>query len=503
MADEIYRPAKYFEDPAEKFARKYPHHHQTFFNRPDFTRRGFFQLAAAGLTGSYLFGQSAASPVVVSQNMATKNTAKNCIFILLTGAISSRDSWNLKVTSDLNSLTRNGQSVVSVMNPTMINGVNWPVGIFPKLGQHLSDISIIRSMSAWALVHSLAQTWAQIGRNPAAALGNIAPNIGSVVAIEKDKERKPGQVFPAFVALNSGGGIGNGYFPATYAPFRLNQPTGTNGTAGIPGTTNQNGQPVFNTMFSRLHQIDDPLRTNSPYGQPLQDYDAFYSAAKGMMYNQAVTQAFTFSAADSQRYGVNNNGTSFGNACLVAKQILAADQGTRFIQISFGSWDMHVDIYGTANPNGSNMFTMGPQLDAGVAALIDDLKAAGLFDSTLIVMVGEFGRTPGISAAGGRDHYLLLSAMLAGGGISGGKVIGATNADNSSVTDYGWDPSNGNPLAAKTARYVRPEDLESTIYSAMGIDWTTIRYDDPFKRGFEYVPFASQGTYSPVHDLWS
>ncbi len=187
MADEIYRPAKYFEDPAEKFARKYPHHHQTFFNRPDFTRRGFFQLAAAGLTGSYLFGQSAASPVVVSQNMATKNTAKNCIFILLTGAISSRDSWNLKVTSDLNSLTRNGQSVVSVMNPTMINGVNWPVGIFPKLGQHLSDISIIRSMSAWALVHSLAQTWAQIGRNPAAALGNIAPNIGSVVAIEKDK----------------------------------------------------------------------------------------------------------------------------------------------------------------------------------------------------------------------------------------------------------------------------------------------------------------------------
>jgi hypothetical protein len=493
MPDEIYQPDKYCQDPAEQFARKYPHHHQTFFNRPDFTRRRFFQLAGAGLTGSYLLGQQPSSPVIVSQNMATKNTAKNCIFILLTGAISPRDSWNLKVTSDINA------AVQSRMAPTMINDVNWPVGIFPKLGQHLGDIALVRSMSAWALVHSLAQTWAQIGRNPAAALGNIAPNIGSVVAIEKDKERKPGQVFPAFVALNSGGGIGNGYLSANYAPFRLNQPSGTNGTAGIPGTTNSNGQGVFNTMFSRLHQIDDPLRTNSPFGTPLQDYDAFYSAAKGMMYNPAVTQAFTFSAADSQRYGVNNAGTSFGNSCLVAKQILAADQGTRFIQISLGSWDMHADIYGLQNPNGNNMFTMGPQLDGGVAALIDDLKAAGQFDNTLIVMVGEFGRTPGISGAGGRDHYLLLSAMLAGGGISGGKVIGATNADNSAVTDYGWAGSSGNPAP----RYIRPEDIESTIYSALGIDWTTIRYDDPFKRGFEYVPFASTGTYGPVNELWS
>ena len=493
MPDEIYQPDKYCQDPAEQFARKYPHHHQTFFNRPDFTRRRFFQLAGAGLTGSYLLGQQPSSPVIVSQNMATKNTAKNCIFILLTGAISLRDSWNLKVTSDISA------AVQSRMAPTMINNVNWPVGIFPKLGQHLGDIALVRSMSAWALVHSLAQTWAQIGRNPAAALGNIAPNIGSVVAIEKDKERKPGQVFPAFVALNSGGGIGNGYLSANYAPFRLNQPSGTNGTAGIPGTTNSNGQGVFNTMFSRLHQIDDPLRTNSPFGTPLQDYDAFYSAAKGMMYNPAVTQAFTFSAVDSQRYGVNNAGTSFGNSCLVAKQILAADQGTRFIQISLGSWDMHADIYGLQNPNGNNMFTMGPQLDGDVAALIDDLKAAGQFDNTLIVMVGEFGRTPGISGAGGRDHYLLLSAMLAGGGISGGKVIGATNADNSAVTDYGWAGSSGNPAP----RYVRPEDIESTIYSALGIDWTTIRYDDPFKRGFEYVPFASTGTYGPVNELWS
>ena len=139
------------------------------------------------------------------------------------------------------------------------------------------------------------------------------------------------------------------------------------------------------------------------------------------MYNsalKAVTQAFTFSAADSQRYGINNTGTSFGNATAWwPSRSWRPDQGNSVrVRISFGSWDTHVDIYGLATPNGNNMFTMGPQRDAGVAALIDDLKSAGLFDSTLIVMVGEFGRTPGVSAAGGRDHYLLLSSMLAGGG---------------------------------------------------------------------------------------
>src|SRR5205814_260314 len=155
--------------------------------------------------------------------------------------------------------------------PTMINGVNWPAGLMPKLAQQLPNVAIVRSMSAWALVHSLAQTWTQIGRNPAAALGNIAPNIGSVVAIEKDPERTVSQVFPTFVALNSPGGAGPGYFPATYAPFRITEPGNTT-TKGVPDTANVSGQTQFNAMYSRLHQLDDSLRLTSPYGTQLQDY---------------------------------------------------------------------------------------------------------------------------------------------------------------------------------------------------------------------------------------
>ena len=144
------------------------------------------------------------------------------------------------------------------------------------------------------------------------------------------------------------------------------------------------------------------------------------------------------------------------------------------------------------------MFTLGAQLDNGVSALISDLEASGLLNETMIVMLGEFGRTPGgITAALGRDHYVLQTAVFAGAGITGGKVIGATSADGSTVTDYGWHVSNGSG-----PRYVYPEDVEATIYDAMGIDWTTVRHDDPTGRGFEYVPL-SVGNYGPINELWT
>ncbi len=482
MTDPLHKPSKPRRESSEEFACRCPHHHLTYFNRPHISRRAFFQLAGAGLAGSFL-ARPARAVEIVNQGMTTQNTARNVIFVMLIGAISHVDTWDLKVTSGVTPAS---------FNPSMINGVNWPTGLLPKLATHLDDIALVRSMSAWALVHPLAQTWAQIGRNPAAALGDIAPNIGSIVSIEKEPERRPGQVFPTFVGLNAQAAAGSGYLSTAYAPFQVDQARA--GSAGIPNTTNVVGQTVFDGLYTRLQQYDGPLRAAAPYGQPLKDMDALYTFARGMMYDPAVEQAFAVSDADSARYG----SSPFGNACLVANQVIAADQGTRFIQINYGSWDHHADIYGEQNPNGQNLITMSPALDDGLSALLDDLKGSGHLNDTLVVVVGEFGRTPGISAAGGRDHYLLTSAVLAGGGVKGGKVIGATNADGSEVTEYGWAGSGDTG-----PRYVRPEDIESTIYSALGIDWTSIRYDDPFGRGFEYVPFGSKGTYGPVNELFS
>jgi hypothetical protein len=453
------------------YFKKYGYQNKTFFNRPHWTRRQFFQLAGAGVTVSFLSRKYARAAAITSSGAQTKNTAKNVIFILLAGAPSHTDTFDLKVVQ--------GTTPTS-FNPTTVNGILWPAGLLPKLGQMTDKFALIRSMQSHALVHSLAQTWTQIGRNPAAALGNIAPNIGSVIAIEKDSQRTTGQVFPTFLALNSPNGVGQGYFPANYAPFRV---TPTN--SGIPYTTNSDGQTRFNNRWNLMHTLDDPLRINSPYGQPMSDYNDFYLSAQQMMYNPVVNQAFSFTTADSQRYG----NTSTGNACLVAVQVLKANQGTRFIQItSNDGWDMHQNIYAA-----NNLPAKGALLDNAVSALIGDLDANGLLDSTLVVMVGEFGRTVGpLTAAAGRDHWPQQFAFFAGGGIKGGTVIGQTNSTGSDTSVYGWAQN----------RYVYPEDIEATVYSAMGIDWTTVRHDDPLGRGFSYVPTTDPVQYSPVNELW-
>ena len=301
-----------------------------------------------------------------------------------------------------------------------------------------------------------------------------------MVAIEKDPGRQPGQVFPAFLALNSGAGVGAGYLPAIYAPFKVTPAAG-----GVANASNPDGQAAFNNRWKLLHTLDDSLRVNSPYGSDLDNYNDFYVAGQELMYNPAVNQAFGFTSADSARYG----GSSFGNACLVAAKVLKANQGSRYIQItSNDGWDMHQNIYAAGN-----LPAKAKILDNGLSALLSDLKAYGLLASTMVVMMGEFGRTVGpLTAAAGRDHWPQQFAFFAGGGVQGGTVIGQTNATGSDTVDFGWSQN----------RYVYAEDIEATIYSAMGIDWTTVRHDDPLGRGFEYVPTTGPVTYFPVHELW-
>jgi hypothetical protein len=475
-------------DPSVEFQRKYPHPHYRIpmVNRPDMTRRAFFGLTA-GLTGSFLLPRASASTIVKNSGKPTKGTAKNVIFVHLLGAMSHVDTLDLKVI--------NGTTPAS-FNPTMVNGVNWPMGLLPKIGSHLGDIGIVRSVTAHALVHSLAQTWTQIGRSPVQALGDVAPNVGSIIALEMDTrgDRKPGQVFPTFVGLNAGAASTQGYLDAKYAPFQV---VPRNNASGVPNTTNSAGTATFNAMYTRLGQYDGVMRSQSPYGDELSAMDYMYKQARDLMYNPLVDSTFTAGSTDGIRYGNGTAQTSFGNACLLAKQILQADQGTRFIQIDTGGWDHHQNIY-----DANNLPLRATDLDNGLGALIDDLKAIGKFDETLIVVMGEFGRTPGVvTAAGGRDHYSIQSVMLAGGGIKGGTVVGATNdtgdKPGGTISDFGWS---GSGLGPRTAWV---EDIEATIYTAMGIDWTTIRYDDPFGRGYEYVPFAKDGTYGPINELFS
>ena len=456
--------------------------HKGYFSRPHWTRRHFFELMGAGVTASILTKKAQAADTIAQAPATPVNKAKNVIFVLLAGAPSHTDLFDFKMIKG---------TTPDAAKPDTIKGVLWPTGILPKLGNAFGDLAIIRSMRSHALVHSLAQTWTQIGRNPAAALGDVAPNVGSIVAIEKDQSRAPSNVFPTFLALNSPGAVGSGYFETRYAPFQT-----TPSNTGLQNTAHTGGESLFNERWSLMHQLDDPLRINSPLGKTVSDMNDFYGGAKGLMYNPLVSKAFSFTQADSVRYGSN----SFGNACLVARQTLAANDGTRFIQITLGGWDMHTNIYGVNGDitRGTNIFTMGKVLDDGISALISDLKADGAFNDTMIVIVGEFGRTVGkITAAGGRDHFPQQFAVFAGGGVKGGRAIGSTDDQGAGTVDPGWS---GGTLSG---RDVAPEDIEATILSAVGIDWTKIRYDDPFGRGFEYTPQSVTVPAYPVHELWN
>ena len=436
-------------------------------------RRIFFEITGAGVAGYFLSPLDMLAQLDTTQKSAVVlNSARNLIFVLLAGAPSHVDTFDLKV----------APWTPANFTPTTMDGVDFPAGLFPTLSSQWGRFALLRSCQSNALVHLFVQTWNQIARNPTSATGAIAPNIGSIVALEFEAKRKPAQILPGFVSMNTGGSlVRNGYMPARYSPFDVTATAG-----GLTNLQHPDGQVNFGDRYLVLDAFNraNPLRA---------DFDQmrdFYKSAKGIMYDPTVNALFRFSTPDQQRYG--NSG--FGNSCIVARNLVAADLGTRYIQINLGGWDNHTNIY---QPNG--IYNPARQLDLGLGNLIADLagmtgsSGQSLLDETLIVVKGEFGRTVSdLNGQQGRDHYAVHSALFAGGGVLGGRAIGGTTADGRFVDRPGWSQD----------RVVAPEDIAATIYSALGINYTTVRRDDPLGRGFEYVSSKSAWPPYPVVELF-
>jgi hypothetical protein len=440
-----------------------------FWKRPQIGRRMFIRHAATAVGGYFLLPTRPGDGIARAA-AATKGTARNCIFILLSGAPSHSDTFDLK----------EGPWTPAFFNPTSYGDLRFPQGLMPNLAAQIDSLAFVRSARSWAAVHGLSQTWVQIGRNPTSAAGKISPHIGSIASIElRPQETDP--LLPTFLSLNAGGGHPeNGYFPPLYAPFYVS-PRG----AGLGNTQHRDGRARFETRSNLLAEIDSERRADLAYGSALAEMATWNAAARKMMYNADIDRIFTFAADERARFGSSN----FGDACITARNLLRARAGTRFIQITFGGWDNHSNIY----QQNAALGGLSRQFDNGLSTLMSDLRADGLLDQTLIVAMGEFGRTVGpLNASSGRDHHLQQSVLFAGAGIHGGRAIGATDERGFATAEPGW--SGG--------RDVRPEDIEATIYSALGIDWTTTRYDDPLGRGFEYVPSNNDYGFGPVHELW-
>ncbi|MBK7928209.1 MAG: DUF1501 domain-containing protein [Bryobacterales bacterium] len=440
--------------------------------RPHLTRRWFFRHAASAV-GGYALLPSRPMETVAQAAAQPKGTAKYVVMVNMTGGPSHIDTFDLK----------EGAWTPSAFEPTSFNGVRWPRGLFPKLAGQLESAVLVRSVQSWSAVHGLSQAWMQIGRNPVPSVNKYAPHIGSVVSLELAAETadKP---LPAFLSLNSGNGPENGYLAPEHGPFYVNP-----GGNGLGNTAHPAGPAAYDRRYELLMQLDAEERALQTLGAGTAEMVSWNLAARRLMYNSEVDGAFRFTTEERARYG--NSG--FGNACLAARNLLKAGLGPRFIQINIGGWDNHNNIY-TGPFNAANAASLARQFDAGLATLMEDLKGAGLFDQTLVLALGEFGRTIGaLNTTSGRDHFLQQAVFMAGAGIQGGRAIGSTDTQGRATAEPGWS----------YARDIRSEDIEATIYSALGIDWTKIRYDYPAGRGFEYVPRVNnEEFYYPIHELW-
>lgn len=436
------------------------------------TRRHFLFGSLAAASTSLL--QAHPDAEVSTRAVVPHASAKSCIFITLNGAASHLDMFDPKDGS---------------WNPPDADLVQHPGGLllsrryFPNLSRITNDLLVIRSLTSWEAAHDRGIYYLQTNHPFNPAFASEIPHIGAVIS----KEKAGAGLLPPFLALNSSPMRGSTFLGGRYSPLQIFPYSGGLGTLQH-GFYGDQSQAIFEQKFALMKSLDTGFRQN-PYNQAMADYADFYDQAKGMMYKPDIDGVFKFTGDDHGRYGASQ----FGDCLCVARNAVLAKNGMVFTYVNHFGWDNHANLFDTG-ANQVNHYRLTNEIDTAIYNLVLDLKASGNLNSTLIVIMSEFGRTPGpLNSRGGRDHYKdIMSAVLIGGGVLGGRAIGTTDATSARVTDPGWSAN----------RVIQVEDVVATIYSALGVDWTKSIADTPSKRAFYYVEGASDGFYQPISEVF-
>ncbi|HWB09427.1 MAG TPA: DUF1501 domain-containing protein [Pirellulales bacterium] len=367
-------------------------------------------------------------------------TSKSVIMLWLNGGPATIDLWDLKRGHE------NGGPFREIA--TNVPGMNISEHL-PKLSAVGSEFSIIRSMSTREGDHSRARFVSTTGYVPQGAIK--FPSVGSLVAHEFDEELD--RDIPSYVHVGGRPRITNGGFLGPkYAPFIVG------GGGGRPGIMDaapaelkvSDLKPASEISEGRQAmrlELSSELRGLSviPAGSPVVDaLDSANDRARRLMRPEAVA-AFDLHQEDEALREAYGKG-SFGQGCLMARRLV--ERGVRFVEVSLDGWDTHAN-------NFERVKELSHQLDWGFATLLTDLKQRGLLESTLVVCQGEFGRTPRINGQAGRDHWpASWAAVLAGAGIRGGQVVGATSEDGIRVE----------------SKPTRTSDLMATAFKSIGLD---------------------------------
>jgi hypothetical protein len=413
------------------------------------------------------------------------STARNAIMIEMSGAISPMDCWDLKET----------KMTPKDLDPQRIwNDFSLSKTLFPKLIDTglINRCSFVRSMLGRELIHLTGQYRVQTGRSINPAVAKEIPGFGSVIAYELESQRRATDTFPTYMSTNlsrnSTGLIGAGFLP--------NQCTGVDLDTSFVFNVFGGGSDAARAQLERRWKVRQQLTdisnvSDTTLGTSVSPYEVFYKYAYGIVTDPRWSMVFQVNDTERDRYGRNQ----LGDGLVLAKNLLKADAGTRFVYISEsiggnGPWDFHAGIYDRARAQ--NIYTKSLEWDQAFTALLQDLQAAPgrdrgktLLDETIIVSTGEFGRTPNFNTGMGRDHYdKTFTSLMVGGGIKGQRVIGKTNEDCSACTDPGWNHREQPQI----------DNLVATIYSALGIDWRKKLENTPSGRAYHYVQMAPIGS---------
>ncbi len=435
---------------------------------------GFGSLALAGLLADRSIGATATAPKPPGPHFRPR--AKRVIFCYMSGGVSHIDSFDPKP-----ELTkRHGEPMPVPVRPTMFNNngnimaPQWefkprgrsglPISeLFPRLAGHADELAVIRSMTSKVNEHAQGNYLAHTGFP---FMGH--PSAGAWTSYGLGTENRD---LPGFIVLQSGGAgaphggvgmYGNGYLPGQHQASILK----ADGDEAVENIKPREGDGPQRRRLGFIRNLDDGFLGVAREPQveaAIRNYETAYRMQSAVPElcdlrgeSEATKRLYGLDAADP-------NQAAYGRQCLVARRLI--ERGVRFVELSClpqkvgdgqvaNPWDQHG---GLKKGHGA----MANQVDQGIAALITDLKARGLFEDTLILWAGEFGRTPFSQGSDGRDHNPTgFSVWLAGGGVRGGTIYGATD-------DLGY-----HVVENPTTFY----DLYATMFHLLGIDHEKLTY---------------------------
>ncbi len=382
------------------------------------SRRNFLQVGALGVAGLTL------PNLLRAKEAGAKLNNKSVIWLWLGGGPTHVETFDPKMTAPREYRSVTGECKTSIPGVTI-------GGTYPKLASCMDNMAIVRSFAHGNSGHGSGTTWVMTGYNDRT---KMRPSIGSIIAKAKGTAH-PVTGLPSYVRIGGIGSDGPGWLGTRYQALSPSGQAKKNMELSVV-------EERFQGRRGLLDSIDVINRKADRSGQ-MEGLDGFEQQAYDLVLGSAK-DAFDIKKEDPKvraRYG-----KGLGEQLLLARRLTAA--GSRFVNISYGGWDMHGKIERA-------MKSRSPQMDQGLSALVEDLSESGQLEDTLLVVTGEFGRTPRVNKNAGRDHWgRLCTLMMAGGGLNMGQVIGKSSPK----------------LEDPAERIITPQDVLASILKMFGLD---------------------------------